>query len=43
MNPIATITMQNGKKIDKLLPDIAYNEVASFIWQPNTAIMTIIP
>ncbi|NLK02477.1 MAG: peptidylprolyl isomerase [Clostridiaceae bacterium] len=33
MNPIATITMQNGKKIViELLPDIAYNEVASFIW-----------
>lgn len=36
MNPIATIKMQNGNIIKiELLPDIAYNEVSSFIWAAN--------
>ena len=36
MNPLATITMQNGKKIEiELLPAIACNEVSSFIWGAN--------
>lgn len=36
VNPLATITMQNGKKIEiELLPAIACNEVSSFIWAAN--------
>ena len=36
MNPLTTITMQNGKKIEiELFPEIAYNEVSSFIWAAN--------